>query len=129
MILQRTAWWSVVVLTGVLGATSVRGPLNPSLLAGVVAFLLTSLVVAFALAGRLRGRTRRARASGTSATATAEALRREWVESTTQLAACRDQGERLAQVRARADVLDELAASCDGRLPDYVFDSLTDRTG
>ncbi len=57
-----------------------------------------------------------------------EALRRQWLAATAQLEEAARTSDRLLLVELRSRILDDLLERGDGRLPGYVWDSLSDRT-
>jgi hypothetical protein len=71
--------------------------------------------------GRLRPWLLPARIVQAGMAAPDEALRRQWAESTRQLAAATSMADTLLVVHAREQILDDVAARNSGRLPGFVW--------
>jgi hypothetical protein len=95
--------------------------LGPAAAAGAVAVVLAAPWVVQLVLVRLRRRSGPTRIARAGLADPDEALRRQWVESTRQLALATTLSERMVVVRVREQILDDVAARHGGWLPPYVW--------
>lgn len=101
------------------GLVRLVGPVAAVIVA--VAIVGTAPFVTAPIARALRSRARtRTDVEDAALASPDEALRRQWLASTGELARARNDRERLEVIEVRAQILNELAER--GRLPDFVFD-------
>jgi hypothetical protein len=92
---------------------------------GAVAVLaLTSPFIVFRAGGLLRRRLSPTTVEEAAMMGPDEALRRQWMASTHQLRRAETIQDRLLIVRAREQILDDLAERTVGQFPDYVWNTL-----